>query len=203
MSNSEFRQIESKLEDVFNRIQIERMSDMPMVNKKLKIHALGFQSWQKSTIGVLITPWFMNLILLPGEEEDWSEYQELGTNTHIFPSGRYQFITAREKDIGTYQTCSLFSPMFEFADDDAAVETGEVVIKELMNEENQDEQHIQPEQMEAIWNGNPEEAVEQNDATEIPSTEENRPTISERLEQPVSRRELLRGVLQLDGDKND
>jgi [NiFe] hydrogenase assembly HybE family chaperone len=204
MSDKAEFDIKRKLESVFNRIYTERMTDMPMVNNKLQVHAIGFQPWQQHYLGVLSTPWFMNLMLIPGEQEDWSEFQELSKRSHAFPSGRYEFITGYEEEIGKYQMCSLFSPMFEFADDDSAVETAQIILQELMNTQNQDETHVQPEQIEAIWKGEDIPDIEAQTATIniTNSPEPERPMISERLQQPLSRRELLRGMFNPDGDKS-
>jgi [NiFe] hydrogenase assembly HybE family chaperone len=200
MSDKPEAQIARKLETVFNRIYKQRMSDMPMVNPQLQVHAIDFQPWQQGYLGVLSTPWFMNLMLLPGAQQDWSSLQELGKQSHSFPSGRYEFITGYEDEVGKYQMCSLFSPMFEFADDASAVETAHVIMRELMQAKNQDEAHIQPQQMEAIWNG--DELPELDSETPAtPDTKQQRPRISERLEQPLSRRQLLSGIFTSDTDK--
>jgi [NiFe] hydrogenase assembly HybE family chaperone len=204
MSGKPEIEITRKLEAVFNRIFKERMTDMPMVNDNLQVHAIDFQPWQQHYVGVLSTPWFMNLMLLPGEQEDWSEFHELTKRSHVFPSGRYEFITGYEESIGKYQMCSLFSPMFEFADDDSAVETAQIIMQELMNTQNQDEIHVQAQQMEAIWKGEDVPDIETQQATinKTNNPEPERPMISERLQQPLSRRELLRGMFNPDGDKS-
>jgi [NiFe] hydrogenase assembly HybE family chaperone len=204
MSDKPEIEIARKLEAVFNRIYKERMTDMPMVNDKLQVHATGFQPWQQHYLGVLSTPWFMNLMLIPGEQEDWSELHELSKHSHVFPSGRYEFITGYEEEIGKYQMCSLFSPMFEFADDDSAVETAQIIMQEILNPQNQDEIHLQPQQIEAIWKGEELPEIEPQQATinntNNPDTE--RPMISERQQQPLSRRELLRTMFNPDGDQS-
>ncbi len=194
MSNNALNQKIYTLEAVFNRIYRERMSDMPMVNRQLEVHAIGFQPWNQHYLGVLITPWFMNLMLLPGDSEDWSGLQELSKQTHVFPSGRYEFIIGRDDDIGSYQMCSLFSPMFEFTSDDTAVETAQIIMQELMNSDNQDEPHIKPEQMQKIWYGEQFEDDE-NDKLELePAQVQEGPSLSEKLQKPISRRQLMRGM---------
>ena len=99
-----------------------------MINIRLGIHAIGFQRWQNNFMGILITPWFMNLVLLPVHEDDWSDMVELSKHSHAFPSGVYEFLVCYDSDIGYYQICSLFSPMFEFPDDAVAIETAEIVL---------------------------------------------------------------------------
>lgn len=203
MSDKPEQQIMGKLERVFKKIYQERMADLPMVNKQLDVHAIGFQPWNGSYLGVLSTPWFMNLMLLPGEQQDWSTLQELSKQSHILPSGRYQFIVGDEPEIGKYQMCSLFSPVFEFADDAAAMETARIIMHELMNPDNQEELHIQPQQMQQIWHGevDPElthhvdSTVLNDDEISLADTTSEQPLLHDRLDQPLSRRQLLRGKL--------
>lgn len=58
-----------KLEQRFEHIYQTRMKDLPMVNTQLQVKALGFKSWNSGIIGVLITPWFINLVWLPNENK--------------------------------------------------------------------------------------------------------------------------------------
>lgn len=197
------------LKNTFNTIYKERMFDIPIINDKIDVSVIGFQQWQNSYLCILITPWFMNLMLLPGEDENWDELRETTSTRHTFPSGNYQFLVGFEADIGKYQMCSLFSPMFEFADNDAAVDTAEVAIKELMNSENIEHTDIDSRQIEAIWDGTEEhpdkiaarEDAEQARAKALAEAPPRKP-LKERMEQPVSRRRLLRGALMLDDNKN-
>ena len=201
------------LESVFNHIYKERMHDIPIINNKIEVRAIGFQQWQNSYLCIMITPWFMNLMLLPGETENWDDMQETSANRHTFPSGNYEFLVGYEADIGKYQMCSLFSPMFEFADNAAAVETAEVAIKELMNLENIEEADIDSRQLEAIWNGSedhPDKTTTDkpaaNTAQSTPAEEKISQTepplsLSEKMQKPISRRRLLRGALMLEDDE--
>jgi len=196
------------LKNVFNHIHKERMVDVPILNDKVKVSVIGFQQWQNSYLCIMITPWFMNLMLLPGEEENWEDLRETSASRHTFPSGNYEFLVGYEPDVGKYQMCSLFSPMFEFADNDAAVETAEVAIRELMNSENIEQCDIDSKQLEAIWDGTEEhpdkiaarEAEEKARAKALAEAPPRKP-LKERMEQPVSRRRLLRGALMLEDDE--
>ena len=96
------------LENAFNIIYKERMNDVPIINDKIEVRAIGFQQWQKSYLCIMITPWFMNLMLLPGETENWDDKKETTSSKHTFPSGNYQFLVGFEPAIGKYQMCSYF-----------------------------------------------------------------------------------------------
>ena len=193
------------LENAFNHIYKERMHDVPILNDKVEVRVIGFQQWNNSYLCIMITPWFMNLMLLPGETENWDDKQETSSSRHTFPSGNYQFLVGYEPAIGKYQMCSLFSPMFEFADNDAAVETAEVAIKELMNIENVEEVDIDSRQLEAIWDGteeHPDKIAAREAAEKAKAEAEPRKPLQERMQQPVSRRHLLRGALMLKDDES-
>jgi [NiFe] hydrogenase assembly HybE family chaperone len=192
----------------FDHIHKERMFDVPILNDKVQVAVIGFQQWQNSYICIMITPWFMNLMLLPGEEENWDDMRETTASRHTFPSGNYEFLVGFEPDIGKYQMCSLFSPMFEFADNEAAVETAQVAIRELMNSENIEQTDIDSAQIEAIWDGteeHPDKVAAREAAREAAAKAKAeappRKPLKERMEEPVSRRRLLRGALMLEDDE--
>ncbi len=128
----------------FERLWHERMAGMPFVNDRLRVELVGLRRWRGLWLGVLVTPWFMNLLLLPGdggapgEEEQGSEPQArwprpaTGESApFVFPAGRFEFIAGREAGVGEYLACSLFSPMFEFADHDSARLTAEACLAAL------------------------------------------------------------------------
>ncbi len=185
--STELAAISLRLETAFEHIYRERMSDIPVINEKISIHAIGFQPWEQSYLGVMVTPWFMNLMLLPSALENWDD-KKTGTHTsYYFPSGRYQFLTGFEAEIGKYQSCSLFSPMFEFADDTAAIETAEIILQELMNSENIEQGDIQTEEIEKIWQGEIEKPTEKQDLT----TEQTHAPPTSKINTPISRRQLI------------
>jgi [NiFe] hydrogenase assembly HybE family chaperone len=125
-------QIWQKLEAVFNDILTHRMRDVPVLNAVLAVRALGFNRYNADWVGVLITPWFMNVLLLPGTEGQWSA-QVPGTKfEQTFPYGSFEFVVADEVLLGRYAQCSLFSPMFQFADQAAAVAAAESALQALL-----------------------------------------------------------------------
>ena len=105
----------SALTEAFDLILRERMQDMPMLNPALAVEAVGFRPWQDHWLGILITPWFMNLLLMPRVRAKWQPIAAGETRQYVFPAGVFEFIGARDPLLGDYQACSLFSPMFEFA----------------------------------------------------------------------------------------
>ncbi len=106
------------------------MARLPILNQRLCVQAVGFRPWEDGWIGVLITPWMMNLVLLPGE--DPSPAAEGSMRLHSFPAGDYEFHAAHEALFGAYEACSLFSPMQAFADQASAVAVAEEAMSTLL-----------------------------------------------------------------------
>jgi [NiFe] hydrogenase assembly HybE family chaperone len=181
------------LESQFRRIQQERMHGLPLLNPVLDVEAVGFRQWNGLCLGVLITPWFMNLMLLPPEGDSWKEARVGNKQLHQMPSGPYEFILCEEEGIGCYQMCSLFSPVFEFNDHATAVATAVAVMDALLRGEHRDTVSTRESEIERIWKG--ESEMQTLDGREA-SEEEESPSIRQRLAQPLSRRELLQGRLK-------
>lgn len=127
------------LEADFKDVWATQMRDMPFVNAALHVEAVGFRPHEGRAIGALVTPWFMNLVLLPAEDEDWSGLKPGAKETIGFASGEYEFIHNVRPMTGGYKACSLFSPMGDFSSQLQAVDVARAVMHELFNGENRDE----------------------------------------------------------------
>ncbi|MEW8030413.1 MAG: [NiFe]-hydrogenase assembly chaperone HybE [Candidatus Thiodiazotropha sp.] len=184
------------LESQFRQIQQKRMHGLPLLNPALSVEAVGFCEWNGFCLGVLITPWFMNLMLLPPEGDSWKAMKVGDKQLYQMPSGPYEFILCEEEEIGRYQMCSLFSPVLEFADHATAVATAESVMDALMRAEHRDTVSTRESEIERSWKGDPDEQAVDVEA----GSEEDRPTTNLRLQQPLSRRDLLRGRLKQNPD---
>jgi [NiFe] hydrogenase assembly HybE family chaperone len=126
------------LEAVFRGIQQRQMQDMPMLNLALRVEAVGFRPWNGHWLGILITPWFMNLWLMPRLRSSWEPLPERESRHHVFPAGVFEFIGGHDPVLGDYQACSLFSPMFEFGDAQAARDTAIAALDALFDPECRD-----------------------------------------------------------------
>ncbi|SOB89844.1 [NiFe] hydrogenase assembly HybE family chaperone [Rhodobacter sp. JA431] len=123
----------------FREIWHAKMRDVPLVNKALSIEAVGFMPYEGRGLGVLMSPWFMNLIVLPGEGEDWSTLTPGDKEDLRFPSGTYEFIHNRREMVGGYKACALFSAMGDFQTQMQARDVARAVMGELFKEENRAE----------------------------------------------------------------
>ncbi|MCB1391483.1 MAG: [NiFe]-hydrogenase assembly chaperone HybE, partial [Rhodobacteraceae bacterium] len=93
----------------FTEVWHAKMRDVPLVNKALKVEAVGFRPHEDMILGVLVSPWFMNLILLP-DGQDWTSLTPGEKEVLDFPSGAYEFLHNTREMTGGYKACSLFSP---------------------------------------------------------------------------------------------
>jgi len=210
----------AQLETTFHQIHAERMQGVPVVNEKLTVKATEFYPWKDYQLGILITPWFMNIMLLPNDTptnklldkqvnpthdapSNKESYKVGATKNHVLPSGSYEFVTGYEESIGFFESCSLFSPMFDFTDQETAELTAKEALLALMNRENIDIESQNPShEIEKIWPAKepiPEFTLNA-DGSEISKNsslkkvdKKPRKRLSERLKEPTSRRDFLRG----------
>jgi len=98
----------------------KRMEGLGFTNPALEVGAVAFEPWDAHWLGVMVTPWFMNLVLLPRDRSLWQTLPVRAKRKLQFPAGVYEFIGADDPLIGEHQTCSLFSPMQDFEDHAAA-----------------------------------------------------------------------------------
>ncbi len=115
----------------YAHIAATRMAGLPLVHPRLAVATVGFRPLDDDVaLGVLVTPWCMNLVRLP--LQDGVAMLAVGqAGTRDIGARRFDFIGARESGVGAFEAASLFSPMAEFADQAAAVATAEEVLKEL------------------------------------------------------------------------
>lgn len=115
-----------------------KMADLPVYNPVLTVAAVGFKDWTGRQIGVLITPWFMNLICFANADDPWYRWgeQQIGQKQMLsLPSGQYECLYNWAEGAEGYLSCSLFSPMAEFEQQSVALETAEAVMEALFDAE--------------------------------------------------------------------
>jgi [NiFe] hydrogenase assembly HybE family chaperone len=184
-----------QIEVVFKRIEIEQMQGIPLLNPALHVQTIGFQRYQERTVGIVITPWLMNLVLLPAEGEEWSDLKLGDKTSHRFPANEFRFMVNEIDGIGIYQSHSLYSPMHEFMDQDHAVAAAESFMQTLMVEvEHPDTDPHDEELLGRILRGEetPEMELEGCALAEAKSAADNN-SLGETESQVISRRDFLRG----------
>ncbi len=123
------------LEAAYRRIRDTRMRGLPFLNERLEVQAVGFRAWEGQWLGALVTPWSINLVLLPGEGK-WPALAPGRERLAVFPAGRFRFIAGTDETAGEHHACSLFSPPGEFADHATAVAVAEAAIEALFDARN-------------------------------------------------------------------
>lgn len=122
----------AQLEALFRRIHEDQMAGMPVLNPALAVEAVGFQLTAYGWLGILITPWFMNLMLLPAVGRPWTTLA-VGKQCNLtFPSGEYLFSADQDDELGEYFSCQLFSPMYHFPDRETARTAAQAAIQAVV-----------------------------------------------------------------------
>ncbi|ANW03244.1 [NiFe]-hydrogenase assembly chaperone HybE [Bradyrhizobium icense] len=126
------------------------MRDLPIFNEALSVEAIGFRAREGRVVGIMVTPWFMNVVI---SMRDGTSQSSPGTGSNLrlrFPAGEIEFTVSELAPVGSLASYSLFSPMFEFEDMASARATAEAVLAALMSPANRaashgpDAPHISP-----------------------------------------------------------
>lgn len=133
---TEVGHIALRLKEAYERVASERMAGIPILNPRLSVEVVGAREWEGLWLGVLVTPWSINLMLLPLEETQRAAWAGLAPGSaakHRFPAGQFEFLVGEEADLGRTQMCSLFSPVLEFEGQDAARIAAEAALAALLD----------------------------------------------------------------------
>lgn len=106
-----------RLLEHYRGIATERMRGLALYNHRLMVEAVGFAPWREGTMGVLVTPWTMNLILLPGE--GGRPLPAGGAQTVDLPGGEYRFLVSAGAG-PPHLSLALFTTVTDFPDQDTA-----------------------------------------------------------------------------------
>lgn len=118
------------IEATFAHIAATRMAGIPVLNPALGVALRGFQDHGAYRLGVLVTPWFMNLMAFARGEEAPAR---VGAKIMLaLPSGAYEAVRGHEDALGAYWSVSLFSPMGDFADMETALATADAALIEVL-----------------------------------------------------------------------
>ncbi|MCC7215314.1 MAG: [NiFe]-hydrogenase assembly chaperone HybE [Burkholderiales bacterium] len=115
------------------RAAAARMAGLGLVNPALAVEAIGFAVRDGRWIGVLVTPWCMNLVAAPCDPRAWPTVAPGAKVRLTFPAGDFEFVGAHDGAAGEYLACSLFSPVFEFADQVTARAVAEQALVALLD----------------------------------------------------------------------
>lgn len=117
----------AQVEATFRHIHTERMVGLPLLNPALAVAAVGFARHGNDWRGVLVTPWCIDLLLLPATD-DWTIP---GPHERVFrqyASGNFAFLPNHEEGLGDYLICALLHDMNQFPDQETARMTGQACL---------------------------------------------------------------------------
>ncbi len=106
------------------------MRGLPILNPRLAVEATGIREFGDHVIFVMISPWFMNLVVLPGTEE-WNGSDQGECCEFEFPGELLEFSVCHDADFGTFLSTVLFRTMSDFPDQDMARDVAMEVVREL------------------------------------------------------------------------
>jgi hypothetical protein len=173
MDDDQAQAIGAALAAAYDAIWRGPMQEMPICNPALEVEAVGFRAHGDWAIGIVVTPWFMNIVAVAGSGERphptppplRGRGGRLGgggdsrTSNHqpsrgvppspaergrvrgggaapqliSLPAGDVAFARAALQDFGPLLSCSLFSPMFDFADMATARQAADEAMSALFN----------------------------------------------------------------------
>lgn len=117
----------------FREIGDTRMRELPFYNAQLSVEACGFTHFDESDlIGVLVTPWFMNLMLLPLEQAPVDPTRFGQARGIPLPGGSRRFVYGGDEGIGAYWAHSLHSPMHAFGSQAHACNEARGVLAQVL-----------------------------------------------------------------------
>ena len=99
------------LEAHYRHLWMTRMHDMSFVNPALGVEAVGFRRHEGDWLGVMVTPWFLNLFLIYGGGALWGDIPAGERRYLNLPCGTLQFLADDDPDLGPYQYCPLIAPV--------------------------------------------------------------------------------------------
>ncbi len=104
------------LAEHYRRVWQTQRHDLPCVNPALRVEAIGFVRYAGDWLGVVVTPWFLNLFLLNGGGSLWGDIPAGQRRYLELPCGALQFIADDDPVVGPYQYCPLIAPVSAIAD---------------------------------------------------------------------------------------
>lgn len=101
----------------YRAVLAERMADLPFLNPALGVEAIGFRRVDGDWLGAVITPWCLQLLLLPGGGTLWQDISAGCRRTVTLPVGALEFIAdAGEAALPVLQYCPLIAPVQHIPD---------------------------------------------------------------------------------------
>lgn len=122
----------ARLVEYYETVFEERWRGLPIVNSELDVEAVGFRELEEHELGVLITPWFINLVVLPGSDR-WRERPQGSVCKIRMPGAEVDFTVSHNDELGTTLSAALFGTVTAFPDQATAREVAIEVLRLLFD----------------------------------------------------------------------
>ena len=121
------------LADAYRRIAARKMRGLAVCNDRLEVEPVGFRPWEGGTLGILIAPWFMNLVILPGPGAADGALSNGESIEVDLPAGRYQFHAGEVAGL-LHLSAPLFSSVADFPDQQTARAIAQEILARLFDD---------------------------------------------------------------------
>ncbi len=116
----------------YRHIAVTAMAGLPICNAALAVAAEGFRVHAGRAVGIVVTPWFMNFVAADLADAPRSPAAPAGSAIKLAaPAGEIELIVGELAGFGRLDSCSLASPMGEFADMASAILTARKIMAAL------------------------------------------------------------------------
>jgi [NiFe] hydrogenase assembly HybE family chaperone len=116
----------------YRHIAATAMAGLPICNAALDVAAEAFRVHAGRAVGIVVTPWFMNFVAADLADAPPSPALRAGSSIKLAaPAGEIELIVGELPGFGRLDSCSLFSPMGEFADMASAILTARKTMEAL------------------------------------------------------------------------
>lgn len=112
----------ARLEQAFCQVARESMTGLPFYRPQIPVKACGFQLFEGQWFGAILTPWMLQLMLLPGPGQRWLHRRAEDRVALALPQGEMLFRPGEIAPDLYYLSCSLMSPMEASLSAEQAVE---------------------------------------------------------------------------------
>ena len=124
----------------FRQIGLERIYGLPVYNEALTVEAVDFRACDGGMIGALVTPWFLNIMLLPDDTSNLQNRQ-LGEKVKFtLETGEHDFVIGEDEEIGYYLFRTVTSPTQCYKKQVAAVTSGKKALRTLLTPPEQEQE---------------------------------------------------------------
>lgn len=114
----------------FEQIEQTHMRGLPILNPRLAVEATAVRAHGEHLVCILISPWFMNLVLLPGTDA-WADSDQGECSEIKLPRESLEFNVCHDDNLGTFLTAVLFRTVSDFPDQDTARGVAMGILEEL------------------------------------------------------------------------